>query len=355
MTESTLILFLPSGDGAIARARMVDGRIVADDQAQPFDGERVIAIAPADAVALHWADLGGLAAAQARAAARLIAAEHSLSPAGGLHVALGGEGEGRIIAAVSADTMAGWIAALNAESLDPDAIIPAPLLLPRPDAGYVRAIIGGVPVIRGTDSGFVDEPAITAALVGAEPVATLSDAALAAALEDPPLDLRQGAFAKRRRWRLDWPLMRRLILIAVAILAVTLLILLVQIVRTNFAADTLERRADTLTQTGLPRGVPVTDPQRQLDARLAGLRGGGLGFGAMAGTVFTAVQATPNVELSGLDFAPDGLLRVTVLAPGAPEVEALRSRIEQAGLDVEASPFQSEAGRIRGEFRVRAR
>jgi hypothetical protein len=63
----------------------------------------------------------------------------------------------------------------------------------------------------------------------------------------------------------------------------------------------------------------------------------------------------PNVELTSLSFDNDGLLRATVLAPGASEAEALRGRIRAAGLAVEATPFTAEAGRIRGEFRIGGR
>ena len=41
--------------------------------------------------------------------------------------------------------------------------------------------------------------------------------------------------------------------------------------------------------------------------------------------------------------------------PGAADVEALRARIRAAGLTVEAAPFTSENGRIRGEFRIGGR
>lgn len=359
MSGGVLILHLPDGPGEIRSQRLTEGRIV--DVTEGVAGDRVVAIAPAEAVALRRAEIGVLAPAQARGAARLIAAEHSLTPAEQLHVALGAAADGqcRMIGAVAAGRMAAWMTALAEAGHDPDAIIPAPLLLPQPEQGFVRGDIGGREVVRGVDSGFADEPGLADVLIGEQAVAVVRGesliAAMQAACDAPPLDLRQGRFARKRHWRPDGAVLRRLGLILLALLAVTLLILLTQIVRTNLAADALEQRADALARTGLPRGVPAPDPQRQLDIRLAGLRGGGLGFSAMAGSVFAAVQAVPNVELGSVDFAPDGVLRVTVLAPGAPEAEALRARIVQSGLDVEASPFQSEAGRIRGEFRVSAR
>lgn len=367
MSEPTTLILFVAEDGGETGWLLGDGdRIVARgaDLAAlpPGDYARVVAIAPADAASLHWAELPDLAKAQARAAARLLVSENSLAPAGSLHVALGRSVDGeadRAIGAVAADRIAGWIASFQALGFDPDSIVPAPLLLPRPDEAYVAGAPGGQPVLRGHNSGFADEPGLSDHIVGDSPVATIDgealDASILVAIADPVLDLRQGAFAKRQPWRLDWPLVRRLGLLALAIAGVTLLIGLVLIARYSFAAERLEMQAEVAARAALPRGAADGDPVAALDARLADLRGGGLGFSATAGALFGAVQATPNVELTALDFGADGLLRATIAASGAAEAEALRARIEEAGLNVEASPFRSEAGRITGEFRIGGR
>ena len=54
------------------------------------------------------------------------------------------------------------------------------------------------------------------------------EAALVGAAAAPSLDLRQGVFARRRRFALDWALIRRLAVLAGLILAVTLAISLVK-------------------------------------------------------------------------------------------------------------------------------
>jgi len=363
---STLILFLPSSADDISWLRLgAGGGIMARGAVAPpadDEPERTVAIAPADTITLHSAPLGGLAPAQARAAARLFVTENSIAPVEGLHVAVGEAAQGEtdcLVAVVDSRRMTGWLDRLAAMGHDPDAIIPAPLLLPRPDEGYVRAEIGGQPVMRGRDSGWADEPGLTGHLVGdAEPLSIAEaelGSAMAAAVTDPVLDLRQGAFARRRQWQMDWPVVRRLAWITAGIAAASLLIGLVSIARYSFGVDALNLRADNAARAGIPRGAPPGDPQRQLQDRLFGLQGGGLGFGNTAALVFGAVQATPNIELSSVDFTPDGMMRITVVAPGAPEADALRSRIEAAGLDAEASPFQADGGRIRGEFRVAPR
>jgi general secretion pathway protein L len=360
-----LLVFLPAAGGALGWRRIADGAVAGRgegiDSLPPSDEpEGIVAVIPAEAVALHAAALEGLSLPQARAAARLLVSENSIAPVDTLHVALGevlADGEDRMIAAVDAALMTQWLASLQAVGLDPDVMIPAPLLLPRPSDGYVTGMIEGMAVVRGRSSGWSDDPALTPLLTGEAPVTVLSpedtERAIAIEVAAPSLNLRQGRFAKRQRWRIDWPLVRRLGWLGVAIATVTLLISIAAIARYSLAADALDLQADNAARSGLPRG-DAANPVQALEDRLAGLRGGGLGFSATTGALFSAVQSTAGVELATLDFAADGSVRATVLAPGAPEVEALLARIRQAGLPVTASPFQTEGGRIRGELRISA-
>ena len=162
--------------------RLEDGEIVArGDQAgllAASDGETRLLVAPARDVSLHALDLPNLAPAQARAAAQLALAEKSLLPADQLHISCGAQGEdspARTIALVSCIQMQAWI-----EAFDPDVIVPAPLLLPQPDEGYVRAILGDEVVLRGVDTGFAADTAL-----GASPIlagAILGGAILAGAV-----------------------------------------------------------------------------------------------------------------------------------------------------------------------------
>jgi general secretion pathway protein L len=230
-------------------------------------------------------------------------------------------------------------------------ILPAPLLLPRPESGFVRAQIGAETVLRSRSAAFADEAGLTELMVGDAPVEHVDVSGLiVGALDAPELDLRQGEFAKRRRFRIDWRHVRRLALLGGAIAVVTLLIALARIVRYDLAADAADAEAQAIARTVTPDAGG--DPVAALQARLAARRGGGLGFTTTAGAVLSAVQAVPNVELAGLFFEPDGMLRATIMAAGPAEAEALRTRIRSAGLTVEATPFQQDGGRIRGEFRV---
>jgi len=356
---SALLLFIAPDDRLhswwIVREGRVAGRGDAETPLPDALPERVVAVAPAGAMTIHAAELGSLATQQARAAARLLVAETSVAPIETQHVAIGAaDGPDRSVAVIGNGRISAWLESLQARGIDPDAILPAPLMLPRPEQGYVRAVIGGETVLRGRSAAFADEPGLTELLVGDAPVEDLdAELLVLAALDGPELDLRQGEFAKRRRFRIDWRLTSRLAGLGAAIAAVTLLIAIVQIVRYGFGADALAAEAEAIARTAVPHagGNPVS----AMETRLAARRGAGAGFTATAGALMTAVQSVPNVELASLTFENDGLLRATVLAPGAPEAEALRARLRATGLTVEATPFTAENGRIRGEFRVGAR
>src|SRR3546814_7192178 len=59
-------------------------------------------------------------------------------------------------------------------------------------------------------------------------------------MSTPPVNLRQGAFAKRRQWKVEWPLVRRMAWLVAGILLLTLAIQVASIFRYTFAADALE-------------------------------------------------------------------------------------------------------------------
>ena len=354
---SPTYLFLPSGDRPFRWAR-VEGDALLEGEGVPDTRTDVIAVAPAESVALHWAELPTRSQAQAAAAARLLAAEASAAPVTDLHIAVGDEGRpDRPFGVVGLDAMRLWLADLAKVGIDPVAIVPAPMLLPAPTEGYARAELGGEGVVRGPASGFADEARLTELLTGGLGPVTLGRGEIARALAAPSraLDLRQGPFARRRRLAVDWALVRRLARYAVAILVVTLATDLVRIAKYSFGADVIEARADAVARQGLPRGATVTDPARQLDERLAVLRGPGQGFSATTAAVFAAIQAIPGSELTSFSFEANGSLRLGVTTATEAAVNDLKRAIERAGFVVNAGTFQSAAGRISGEFVVSPR
>ena len=354
----TILLFLPTDDRPWRWLRPADG---ASGEGLPAADDRVVAVAPAEAVTLHWAALPDRSQAQAAAAARLLVGEASATPAAGLHVAVGDESGGggggdRPIGVVEAVTMRAWLAALAAAGIDADAIIPAPMLLPASAEGFASAAVGGARVVRGPGLGFADEPGLTELVTGGATPVPVTDAdlatAIAAALAAPPLDLRQGPFARRRRVELDRRLVRRLAVLGLALLGLTLAIDLVRLVRLDLAASAAEAQADALATGALPRGETVTDPGRQLTERLSRLRGPGRGFTATAAVVYAAVRQVPGSEVTTMAFQPDGSLLVGLATQNESGPTDIKRAIEASGLAVTAGVFQSANGRVAGQLTV---
>lgn len=365
MTAATL-LFLPTDESQPwrwwrIRADAVEGEgegvpeVAADD--------RIVAVAPADAVTLHWASLPARSPAQALAAARVVVSDATAEPAHDLHVAVGRErigvdGGERAIAVVAPARMAGWLTALAQRGLDPAAVVPAPLLLPEPEDGYVRGELAGQAVVRGRTTGWADEPVLTDLVTRGEPPRALDRGALLAAAigaaAEPVVDLRQGAFARRRRrTAIDWALVRRLAVLAGLTMLATLAIDVVRIMRYSFGADAIEQRAATIARQALPRGTGEGDATRMLGERLSALRGPGQGFTRTAAAVYAVVEAVPESEVTALQFEPNGALRVSLSLAGEAQANTVKSRLAAAGFTVESSVFQQSAGRLTGDMTVR--
>ena len=319
--------WLRLGDGAAEYGVAADGL--------PAAGRRVLAV-PGEQVAVHWLELeDGLTRPQAAAAARLMLADASAEPLSEMHVAVGRAERGLTpVALVPAARLSEWLAAAPFE---PDAVIPSPLLLAPPEQGYVRREAGPVVDYRAAAAAFTLEPELAAAIVGEAPVVDVDEAEFEArlpdVLDDPPLDLRQGAFAPRRRWRIESGRTRRLALLALLLGALTLSVQVGAILSYTFAADRLEAEAETLASRGAT---------------------GGPGFSAAATALFEAIRATPNVELSRLEYRADGSLSATVMMDSPATFAALQGRLEQSGLRVELGEQRNAGGRPAADLTVRA-
>jgi general secretion pathway protein L len=298
-------------------------------------GTRTALAVPGAAVAIHWLDLAeGLTLAQAAAAARLMLADASAEPMADMHVAVGRpERELTPVALVPAARMAAWIAG------DPDLVVPTSLLLLPPEEGLVRRDAGAVPDYRAAAAAFSVEPELAALLVGEAPVEQVDEeafeAGLAAALAPPVLNLRQGAFARRRVWRIDRSSLRRVAWLALALAALTFAVQLAAILRYTSDADRIEAEAAALAARA-PAGA---------DARP--------GFAPLASLLFEAVRAVPNVELSRIDYRPDGTLAAIVTADSPATLAALRRQLESSGLHVENGEAQPGGGRPSAELLLR--
>lgn len=341
-------------DGAVTQGASIAGLL-------PAEGGETIAVVPGDAVAVHWTQLPALAPAQAAAAARMLAADVSAAPVETLHVALGPvESDGwRALALVDAGTMAGWMAVLAAAGVDPDRVVPAPMLMTAPESGVTVLDDGAQWQVRGERTAFAAEAALAQMLIGDAAVqatdAATWQAGLGAALAGPAIDLRQGMFARARAWRVDEGRLRRIGVMALVLVGVLLATQVAGILRYGFAADRAELQLADAARSVLPRGTLVTAPRAQVAARLAQLGGDGGGFGGMAAAVVTALRDHPTVMLHSLEFSPANGMVAVMTVPAAGEREAVVAALAQAGLEANFGAPSQATGTPLVEMRVRAR
>lgn len=356
-----LLVFL--GGEELAWLRFDDDRIVGRGPSTPIaeTDDEVVAVAPGEAVTLHWVEMPELAPAQAAAAGRLAAAEVCAMPIAAAHIAIGPRDEEGYypLAVVDSAAMAGWLARCREAGLDPDVIAPAPLLMPPPSGEIVQvAEAGGLLLVRGPRVAFAAEPELSALLIGeASPEQVDSEtfeAGLAAALEALPLNLRQGGFAKTKPWQLDTRRLKRMAALAVASLAVMLLAELVQIFRYDIAADVAELEVAAEARRVLPRETEIYDAVAQVRARVAESGGAG-GFSPTAAALFGALRDLPGAELTSLRYDGAGGLTAAVATGQGGDLAALQERLRLAGYDATVGTPRSEMERAVIDVTVRAR
>jgi general secretion pathway protein L len=330
------VLRFDGGGWLLVEGGAVTARGGAEDEVVAGPGVATALAVPGDAVAIHWLDLAeDLAPAQAAAAARLMLADASAESPAGLHLAVGRPERGLTpVALVPSALMAQWVQS------DPDLILPSPLLLMAPAEGLVRRDGGrATPDYRGQGAAFSVEPELAAMLAGDAQVTPIDEerfeAELGEALAAPVINLRQGAFARRRQWAVDKSSVRRVALLALALVAATLILQVATIMRYAFAADALEAEAAELGASASSAG----------DVRP--------GFAPLASVLFDSVRAIPNVELTRIDYRPDGSLAAIVQVDSPATLAIFRRHVEASGLRVEAGAVQGAGARPSSELVLR--
>lgn len=375
--RDALILALPAGGADSDRApwwRVIDGQVTqtGDDLGwlHPSAGgplaeeTRVIGIAPAADVMLHRAAFAGLTSKQAEAAAKLLAAEASLSSVDTLHVAIGAaEDDGaRDIAAVEAGTMARWMAFAQAHGLDMASVVPAALLVtPSPDPDtLVRATIGDELLLRGADSAFIADPVLVEHIAGkdrriVDASSETVEAGLIAACDAAPVELRSGRFARKPASWFDRDLAKRAAILVTAILVISLLIAVARIGRLYAEIAGIDAAAEAQVAEALASPPPLDQAIPQLDARLAALGGGPARLSTPLAALVSRIEQLPNVSITSLGWSGDGVLSATLAAPRVEDMyPALIALQTNDGYRVEVPTRTAEDGRTVVDLTMRA-
>ncbi len=337
-----LILLLPPTPGDPWRWRRVDEAGVGPEEYSadlPIHGA-VTVLVPSSLAPVVDKPLPAMPVAQALAAERLALAQGGLATE--RHVAVAAA-EGRLLSSrLSASDMDQWLATLAQAGIDPQAIVPAALVLSRQDGALVLGTLGDQLLARTPAAAFAAEAALVDALGEGLDQTALDDDALTERLAQihaaPPLNLRQGAYAPRRVSvfrTANWIGLVRMAAVA-ALLA--LLLMLVWIVKWNLDSRAEEARALSLAQKRFPAATDLDTAERMLAAELAKRGEGAASFAAPAAAVLDAMRPVPGVKLRDLGYAADGTLRFTAAAPRAEDVNAVLIALQNNGWKVTVPP-----------------
>lgn len=346
MTDRLLVLIPATGPAL--RWRRIDaggalagsGVLAGDTRIDLDDGTHVTAVVPGSAVSLHWVDMPKASAAQAAAAARHMAADFIAAPVADQHIAAAptADADGmRIIGVADRRTVARWLSRLQHHGIDPDVIVPAPLLLPVVADSLTTLNEGDVQLVRGARLAVEAEPALAAILTeGRKAEAVRRDILDLAAATAPgalPLNLRQGEFARNRAIRIGARDIRRLALLAAACVAVFVVADAVRAMRYHFAANALETEIAAVARRVLPGDAPIADPLAALRTRLR-TAGTGAGFTGISGALFSALRASSDIRLESLRYDAVSGVHATLVMPAGASLDGPRTRLAASGFNL---------------------
>lgn len=342
-----LLLFLLAEDAQHWWQIDASGRIIArGDGTLPAESGPIIAVPPADAVALHRISLPALAPAQAQAAARHLAAERSAAPIDSLHTAISAaNAEGQCwLAVASLAEMTSWKARLASQGISAP-IVPLPLLLPAP----ALLALGGLHVVHTDTQAFAAEPDLAAALIDPVPPG-IDDAVLARRLPvSPPLDLRQGRFGPTASFLPSRRQLRQLALLAASAAALWVAGDIAAWWQVQRAASTQEAARDQLAAALLPPGTPLANARAQVQARVARSQSGVAS--RLAAPLLDSLAERPDVSLAALTLE-SGTMVATLDAASPGYIAAIETTLRARGLSASAGLPRTVAGRSQVDLTV---
>lgn len=365
--SDTLLFALPAAPDPERRDthwwHVVDGHIVAAGAGEGWlarsgsDRDRV-ALAPAGQVRLSFSDSPSTAATsrQAAAVARVAAVESSLGDDGTLHAVSSVADDGRVVTAVvDKETMLAWLDWARELGAEPNHVVPVGALLPLSDR-WTAATIGAEDIAGRIDAVMPNEPDLAAFVIGDADVDTLDEwqvrKMLERAAETPPLDLRTGRFARRRRIVVERERIRELAIIAALIPLITFVLALVDIFKLERASGRLDSETLAVAQAALGHPVTLETAESELAQRVGGSAYGGV-MNPLA-ALYQAIQPEPSVSSTSVTYAPDGTLSVTLAAPTVDAVNRALIALQRNGYKVTAVPRQSPDGRSMVDVTVRS-
>lgn len=317
----------------------------------------VIVVAPGEDVVTRWMDLPLGSAAQARSAAAFRLEDEVALGGDDVHIAVGDCDEnGRALVSWTARAkLQAWLEAGKAYGLTVQAIVPDYLLLPECEGGMlVVGRLGGRLALRAPGTALSADPDLAALLFEGREHRDLAgkdlDAQLIAGARSPVINLLQGRFAVRSSGERGG--LKRLGLLAAAVVISPLLLIVAQIAHDQWTASSLERRAAKLAVSLVPQASRYEDAAGYAVTRLAASQRG-QGFGDLAARYLSMVEAVPGVSLDTLVYGEEGAIRSTIGYANYSDMDQLRLGAKRLGLELTEQSTATEGGRVSSDLIIR--
>ena len=305
---------------------------------------RRIGLARPETVRLTRVEPDTLATPQARTAARLRAQGDALGD--DAHAAAALDGDIGWVAVTDAAHMTRWLDWAELHDVTLDHIVPLAALMPA-DGRWHEAQVAGEAVVARDGMAIGADDALRTALVGEEEVVLFGRDALtgrlASAGQSPPVDLRVGAYARRRQWKPDPRRLKEFAIMAGLILVLALAIPLTKAIKWSSEADDLDAQSAAIASSAL--GRPVTAEEAEGALRGSGGTGGAAQTSQLVASLFAEMQREQLVRANMVAVDPGGRLAARLVAPDVDSINRVLLGLQRRGWQVTANPTPSSDGR----------
>lgn len=299
---------------------------------------------------------------------------------------------GTLVAAIRRDEFRGWLEALAAAGLDPQAIVPDTLCIPDNPGKIVAVIDSGQLLVRApgalpvaldaeplteafTLAGFEGEDRHVQLYVsqrdwqhsremiealrevtGSVDLQILPDGALpllaAEAVRPATLSLTQGEFARRTGWRAKWQRWRLAALLAVAALVLHLGMRGYDLIRLNAEQQRLDAAIEQAARIAMPDVERIEDARTQIAQRLGS---GGVddpdGLLAQLAAVGGALAGAPGPTIESLGWR-DRSLELQMLAPNTDALRRFAQALSARGLTADVASTTPAENGVQAQVRI---
>jgi len=401
MSADTFLRLDADGETASWLTFAADGSIAAnghgplDDVAKSILGERVVVVAPGEALLLIQAAVPGINKRLLAQAVPYVLEENLAADVETLHFAFGAIKDEQVtVAVIDRERMDQWLERLSGATINAKALVPDILLLPWQEGEWSVACFDGRCIVRnGLQSGQVLEPENCAAILkimvaeagDAKPqrIHVFSAEGFEIALDDvvveqqtfpgpllpwlakhhderQSLNLLQGPYSRRERMGQYWRPWRLVASLAAVWLLAQLVIGIADYQTYSSERTALKKEIDSIYLKTFPDARKVVNAKVQMERRLKALRGGGSSRGgsgftdllALAGTHFKDVK---KLTLQRVSYK-DGMLDVSLTIGDLQQLDALKQKLTADGkLQVDIQSASAQGAGVEARLRIKGR